>query len=127
LLPDIDFNTENFIEEKDGKRIWTNEAKKFAARMTSAAADLDKAIHSSNEVTPPPSWTEDSKFALPKELDLRPQLLESERAVERAQKHKRENTRKVAGRGAVASCVGIWCGALSGISRVPDQAARSMI
>jgi hypothetical protein len=29
--------------------------------------------------------------------------------------------------GAVASCVGIWCGALSGISRVPDQAARSMI
>jgi class 3 adenylate cyclase len=29
-------------------------------------------------------------------------------------------------RGAVASCVGIWCDAISGIWRVPGQAARSI-
>lgn len=90
LLPDIDFAPEDFFSGKNDKRIWTSEAKKFAARMTSAVVALDNAIHSSIEITPAPPWAEDSKFALAKESDLRPRLLESERAVEKAQKRKEE-------------------------------------
>jgi hypothetical protein len=90
LLPDIDFNPESFIKEKDGKQHWTGEARKFAARMASAVVAVNQAIHSSIEISPPPTWTADAKFALAKELDLRSQLLESERRVEKAQKHKED-------------------------------------
>jgi hypothetical protein len=90
LLPDIDFHPDNFSKERNDKRIWTNEAKQFAARMTSAVVALDNAIHSSMEITPPPSWADDSKFVLARESELRSQLLESEQAVEKAQKRKEE-------------------------------------
>jgi hypothetical protein len=90
LLPDIDFTPKSFFIRKNDKNYWTSEAKKFAARMVSAIIAVDKAIHSSVEISPPPTWAADTKFALAKELELQSQLLESERKVEKAQKHKEE-------------------------------------
>lgn len=100
LMPDIDFYPEHFFEEKDDEQVWTNEAKTFAGRMISAVVALDDALHASVEVSPEPAWARDNKFALSKELRLRSELLESERLVEEAQRHKEEviENLKAAGR-----------------------------
>ena len=89
-LPEIDFAPDSFFREREGKRYWTNEAKSFADRLTSSFVALDKALHSSAEVTPEPGWASDPAFALAKERALRTQLLEAERLVEEAQKQKEQ-------------------------------------
>lgn len=90
MVPDIDFYPDQFFEEKDEDQIWTTEAKTFAARMVTSAVALDNALHASVEITPEPVWAKDAKFALSRELQLRSELLESERLVEKAQKHKED-------------------------------------
>jgi hypothetical protein len=103
LLPDIDFSPESFFRAKEGKKYWTSEAQKFAARMVSEIVAVDKAIHSSNEISPPPTWSAESKFGLAKESHLRSQLLESEREVEKAQRRKEDIQAKLKAAGRLRS------------------------
>jgi len=86
LLPDIDFYPNNFIKGKS----WTSSAEEFAGRVVSAVAALDKALRTSAEITPQPAWAADPKFKLNAETALQIQLLEAEREVEEAQKHKEQ-------------------------------------
>ncbi len=88
LLPDINFYQDKFLK-KDGKT-WTSAATKFAGRIVAAIVALDKALRSSAEVTPEPVWAKDTKFVLGPESTFRVQLLEAEKQVEQAQKHKEE-------------------------------------
>lgn len=88
LLPDIDFYPETFIKEHEGEVTWTAEASKFAGRMLAAVVALDKALRSSIEVTPEPLWAAEPEFSLGIENALRVKLLDAEREVERAQRHK---------------------------------------
>jgi hypothetical protein len=88
LVPDIDFARDEFFEESDDAFEWADEARRFAARMVSAVVALDKSLHASSDITPEPGWASDPIFALSEELDLRAELLESERRVEEAQRQK---------------------------------------
>ncbi len=88
LLPDIDFSPDNFIKEKKEKQTWTPVATQFAERMVASVVALDKALRETSEVTPEPAWATQPQFALGPEAELRVQLLEAERQVERAQKRK---------------------------------------
>ena len=88
LLPDIDFYHEQLIEEEEDKREWTEVAFQFAGKFVSAIVALDKALRSSSEVTPAPSWAADPIFALGPEIELQRQLLEAERRVEQVQREK---------------------------------------
>jgi len=90
LLPDIDFYPKRFFNDTDDDDISSDEAKQFAARMIDAMIALDRALHASSDFTPEPSWASDPKFAVPKELSLRSELLKRERLVEEAQKKKEE-------------------------------------
>jgi len=90
LLPDIDFYPDNFITEHEGKANWTTAATKFATRMLAAVVALDKALRSTGEVTPEPPWAAEPEFSLGTESVLRVQLLDAEREVEKAQKHKED-------------------------------------
>ena len=58
--------------------------------MTSALVALDKALHSSADVTPEPSWASDPVYALAREQNLRTDLLAAERQVEEAQRQKED-------------------------------------
>ncbi len=58
--------------------------------MLATAVALDKALRSAGEITPEPPWATESQFALGPESALRVQLLEAERKVEEAQKHKEQ-------------------------------------
>lgn len=90
LLPDIDFYPANFIKEQEGKANWTSAATKFAGRILAAVVALDKALRSTGEVTPEPPWAAEPEFSLGTESALRVQLLDAEREVEKAQKHKED-------------------------------------
>src|SRR5436190_14526796 len=90
LLPDIEFYADNFIKEKGDKQTWTPAAAQFAGRMVATVVALDKALRASVDITPEPAWATDPRFALGPEAKLRIQLLEAERKVEEAQKHKEE-------------------------------------
>ena len=89
LLPDIDFYDKAFL--KSASNTWTTVAKQFSGAFVSAIVNLDKALRSSSEITPEPSWAVQSVFALKPETKLRVELLEIERQVELAQL-KKENT-----------------------------------
>ncbi|GLR13283.1 hypothetical protein GCM10007907_20730 [Chitinimonas prasina] len=88
LLPDIDFYPETFIGRKGEP--WTPAAKRFAAKLISCVVALDKALHSTAEVTPEPDWASDPSFVLEPERVLRSELLDVERKVEEAQRRLEE-------------------------------------
>lgn len=88
LLPDIDFYDAAFL--KSSRNTWTTVAKQFSGSFISVIVNLDKALRSSSEITPEPSWTAQSVFALKPETKLRVELLEIERQVELAQLKKEE-------------------------------------
>jgi hypothetical protein len=88
LLPNIDFYQNNFFHQTGAGRDWTPAASQFAGKFVSAIVALDRALRSSSEVTPAPSWAGDPIFALGPETELRLQLLEAERRVEQAQQEK---------------------------------------
>lgn len=88
LLPDIDFYPDEFFEEEGEQEEWTVKAQQFSARIIGAAVALDKALHSSSEITPEPEWATSPSYALAQERTLRSELLDAERRVEEAQREK---------------------------------------
>lgn len=97
LLPNIDFYPEGFVQEEseedeneEGEDAWTPQAVQFAGRMLNAVVSLDSALHSSEDVTPEPSWASNPVYALASERSLQAELLEAESQVEEAQKRKEE-------------------------------------
>lgn len=99
LLPDIDFYPEAFLEQEAKKQVWTAKAQQFAARFLGAAVALDKALHSSAEVTPEPEWATSTSYALAPERALRSELLDAERRVEEAQRVKEDLQERLNGAG----------------------------
>ncbi len=90
LLPDIDFYPDHFLKTKGDTQVWTAAASQFAGRMISAVVALDKALRTSGEVTPEPTWATEAQFALAEEITLRAQLLEAEQKMEEIQRNKDE-------------------------------------
>lgn len=88
LLPDVNFYADSFLKKKGDSQHWTPAAKSFAGRMVASIAALDKALRATSEVTPEPAWASQPPFALGPEADLRMQLLDAEKEVEKAQQKK---------------------------------------
>jgi hypothetical protein len=88
LLPDIEFEDDRFIKENEDGQSWTRAAHRFASRFIASIVALDKALRTTSEVTPEPSWAADSRYVLGPEPTLRVELLEAERKVEQAQREK---------------------------------------
>ncbi len=100
LLPDIDFEPDEFIKRDEGGSSWTPAAEQFASRMVAAVVALDKALRSAGEITPAPPWTDHPQYALGTEPALRVQLLHAEQAVEEAQRRKEQIMAELADAGA---------------------------
>lgn len=96
LLPDMDFNPPNFTKMKGGSEVWTPAAEQFSGGFLSAVVALSKALHSSSEITPEPSWATHVRYTLAAESALRAQLLDAEREVEEAQRKKEQIVEEIA-------------------------------
>jgi hypothetical protein len=92
LLPDIEFYPTNFLKGQT----WTPAAKQFAGAFVTSLVSLDKALRSTSEVTPEPTWASVDVYRLLSETKLRVELLEAEREVEQAQKRKEQTVEALA-------------------------------
>lgn len=101
LLPDIDFCPSDFVKKKGLEQFWTAAANQFAARFLGAIVALDRALHSSAEITPEPGWATSAAYVLAPERALRSELLDAERRVEEAQKQKEVLQEQLSGAGCM--------------------------
>jgi hypothetical protein len=85
LLPDLDFEQQEFFEEANEKTVWTDAAHQFAMRLVSSFVAIDKHRRAEGETTPEPSWATLPMFALHAEQSLQSELLMAERRAEDAQ------------------------------------------
>jgi len=81
ILPDVELEQEPLVSEKNGKQYWTPAAKQFSARIVSSLVSLDKALKSSVEITPEPTWATAPSYSLATELYLRAKLLDAEKKI----------------------------------------------
>jgi hypothetical protein len=65
-------------------------AKRFAGQLVQSWFELDAAVRSQSEITPPPPWSEDASYSLVEESGLRATLLEVEQRLIEARKRKEE-------------------------------------
>jgi hypothetical protein len=92
LLPDIEFDRDNFTEEIGSEEFWTDAAKTFSSRFLEAIIGLDLELRSSSEVTPQPNWAESEDFKFSKERKIFSDLVDNEIIIEEAQKKKEKLT-----------------------------------
>jgi hypothetical protein len=88
LLPYIDFQREDFIGTRRGKKYWTEKATQIGKQFISAIIGVDKLLREGGEFTPAPDWVTQEKFVLPKERQIRNKLLTLETKIEAIQKEK---------------------------------------
>lgn len=100
FLPDLDFEPDEFFEERDDDTHFSDSARQFAESYLSEILSIDRASRRSSAKTPEPQWAKGETFVLSTEQDLREKLLRAEEAVEKAPK-KRSFPRSTCRRGAV--------------------------
>ncbi|MEX3842615.1 hypothetical protein [Paraburkholderia sp. BR10882] len=100
-LPDIDFYDEKFFDDESDESEWSKIGQQFSKRFVASIVGLDKALRSSLEVTPEPTWASESRFMLASEANLNIQLLAAEKQVEEAQKRKEEISEALKSAGAL--------------------------
>lgn len=103
-LPDIDFYRDGFLsdnEDDEGGPAWTEEASRFASRLTASLVALDSALRAEGEITPEPAWSTEPELSLQAETKLRSQLLEVEAELERIQRRKEEVVQALKDAGAL--------------------------
>lgn len=84
LLPDLDFEQPEFVEEVDGEAVWSDAAQQFAARLVSSLVTVDKQWRAEAETSPEPAWARLPTYALLGEQRLQSELLRAERLAEEA-------------------------------------------
>jgi hypothetical protein len=88
LLPDLDFDQDDFYKEEEDEFEWTEKARQFAARLIGSLVALDKSLKSESERTPEPHWAQSQEFTLRSESELRTKLLQLEDEMEALQRQK---------------------------------------
>lgn len=75
-LPNMSYNRNIFIDTKidengEEKKYWTNEALIFGKKLISNLIEIDEALRTTSNKTPPPAWVSDETFSTKKETKLR--------------------------------------------------------
>lgn len=95
LLPDMDFDAEEFFDsvgeqDDDEYEPFTEAARQFASAYVAEIVALDRALRQGTQRTAEPSWAAAPDYLLTSERRLQAELLRAEEEVERAQKQKDE-------------------------------------
>jgi hypothetical protein len=90
LLPYIDFDREEFEEEKEDELYWTDEALQLGKQFIKVIVSVDKILRQEGEVTPMPPWGEQDKYVLPKEGVIRNKLVKNAIKHDKLQQEKED-------------------------------------
>jgi len=82
LLPDLDFDNEDFWEEDGNDFAWTRAGIEFFLGLTDATVAIDRAIKSGGEKTPVPEWANDPSFRLNEEISIQNSIVECSRELD---------------------------------------------
>lgn len=112
LLPHLDLADARFVrqvkkakptkppgeddDDEEAKYVWTSEGQKFGSQLAEALLSIDAGLRHSAELTPPPRWTMDPAYTLPKEASLREELLAIEKKLDSLTKEREQKKRQVA-------------------------------
>jgi hypothetical protein len=88
FLPYVDFHRDNFTREEEEEIYWTEDALKLSSKFIGAIASVDKALREGAEITPEPDWISQRKYILPKEDQVRKELLTMEAKLKAFQEEK---------------------------------------
>nr|VFJ92978.1 MAG: hypothetical protein BECKLFY1418A_GA0070994_102736 [Candidatus Kentron sp. LFY] len=92
LLPYVDFERKeySFQSEEDKQYYWTEEAGTLGKSFLSSILALDKILRSTGELSAKPDWLTQNKYILPKEEEVRNNLIAVESEIERLHQKKDE-------------------------------------
>lgn len=88
FLPDLDFESDEFFEERDDEMYFSDAARQFSESYLSEVISIDRASRRSSAKTSEPQWAKEETFSLATERGLREKLLRAEEAVEKSQQKK---------------------------------------
>ena len=74
LLPQLDFDENDFITEKGDESYWNKKGVEFGNKLISALIEIDKALNSEKQKTPTPDWVKSVEFRIQKESVLENQI-----------------------------------------------------
>jgi hypothetical protein len=85
VLPYVKYDEKKFItyNKKEDKSYWTADAIKFGKILTKAFIDIDKALRSVEDKTPPPNWINNPPFLIEKEEKLKEAINENDNSRKR--------------------------------------------
>jgi hypothetical protein len=83
VLPYVKYDEKKFItyNKKEDKSYWTADAIKFGKILTKAFIDIDKALRSVEDKTPPPNWINNPPFLIEKEEKLKEAINENDKKI----------------------------------------------
>jgi len=70
FLPDLDFEMDEFFDERDEGIYWSEEGIKFAHRLISSVVSFDKSLRDASGKTPEPEWIKSNNYKGDAELEL---------------------------------------------------------
>lgn len=89
LLPHLNLYAEEFYKEtKDGEMEWSKKGQQFGHRLLSAIIEIDRSLRQSRAITPTPEWAQAAEFVLPKESELKQELLKINEKIDILQKQR---------------------------------------
>ena len=89
LLPDLNFEDEDFTEFNEGKEeVWTEEGIRFANSLTFELVEIAKAAASDSQKSATPEWSSNPEFLLPREISVRDSILEIDKEIQKLQADK---------------------------------------
>ena len=89
LLPQLDFDENEFLTEKGGEDYWNKKGVEFGSKLVSALVEIDRALNSEKQKTPAPDWVKSAEFRIQKESVLESQISGLTTQVETLQVQKR--------------------------------------
>ncbi|KPD10497.1 MULTISPECIES: hypothetical protein [Rhodobacterales] len=91
LLPDLDFERDEFFDEVDDEYQSSEAANQFSSAYIAEIVGLEKSLRKTSEKTPEPDWAGSESYALSDEIRLRDDLLVAEAELKKAQKNKEQS------------------------------------
>ena len=95
LMPMLRYNRDSLIEQKGEKRVWKKEALAFGQKLMASLLEIDKALTSGQQITPPPDWAGQSIYRLSTERKLEAEVTEKTKSIEAFQIQRSELIEKL--------------------------------
>jgi hypothetical protein len=91
FLPPIRYDEKKFVrhDKKAEESYWTDEALQFGKRLVASLGALASSLRQTGQATPPPSWTEESRFRLASEGQLETEISDCSASISALQAKKK--------------------------------------